>query len=197
MNTPTLKILGSSLVLIAGMSTFGLARAHGDDTHDAIPASKAEAAHDESAVQKIPETLEGIWHAIDQHTAELDKLIQSGALAEVHHHAFAIRDLFAALPEHSQDLNRSGRNWLVGYVKYMPTLAQRLDESADAKDKPETQANFKKLKDILEKMRAHYPELGKKSAVLGGLPPPPSSTRLLAARSASVSNAGASAGIPL
>ena len=38
----------------------------------------------------------------------------------------------------------------------MATLAQRLDATGDANDKAGTQANFAKLKKVLEEMRASY-----------------------------------------
>ena len=50
----------------------------------------------ESPVQ-IPATAAAVWQAMDQQSAALGKAIQTGAFAEVHHRAFAIRDLGAAL----------------------------------------------------------------------------------------------------
>lgn len=113
------------------------------------------------AVLKIPATVEGIWAAIDRHSAELDKDIQTGILDEVHVQAFAIRDLAAALPALSKSLPADKLAQLNGNLKFVATLAQRLDTTGDAGDKVGTQANFAKLKKVLEEMRAVYPKLVK------------------------------------
>ena len=142
-----LTIIGSSLALIAGMGLCSVADAA---TAKAAPAAKAE--------QQIPATVEGIWQAIDQKTVELDKVIQGGALDQVHHHAFAIRDLVAALPARSQSLPADKLAKVKGTVKFVATLAQRLDATGDAKDKAGVRSNFDKLKKVLEGMRANYPK---------------------------------------
>ena len=142
-----LTIIGSSLALIAGMGLCSVADAA---TAKAAPAAKAE--------QQIPATVEGIWQAIDQKTVELDKVIQGGALDQVHHHAFAIRDLVAALPGHSQSLPANKLAKVKGNVKFVATLAKRLDATGDAKDKAGVRSNFDKLKKVLEGMRANYPK---------------------------------------
>lgn len=143
----TLTIIGSSLALIAGMGLCSVADAA---TAKAAPAAKAE--------QEIPATVEGIWQAIDQKTVELDKVIQGGALDQVHHHAFAIRDLVAALPARSQSLPADKLAKVKSNVKVVATLAQRLDATGDAKDKAGVRSNFDKLKKVLEGMRANYPK---------------------------------------
>ena len=155
MNPLTLKELGLSLAMIASLGVCAIAYAH--EPHDASAPAKSEAAA-AKAEPPIPATADGIWQAIDQHSAELDKVMQSGALEEVHHHAFAIRDLVAALPERSQSLPADKLAKVKGNVKFVATLAQRLDATGDAKDKAGTQANFEKLNKILEGMRMNYPK---------------------------------------
>lgn len=108
------------------------------------------------AVLKVPATVDGIWAAIDQRSAELDKDIQAGILDEVHVHAFAIRDLTAALPALSKSLPADTLAQLNSNLKFVATLAQRLDTTGDAGDKAGTQANFAKLKTILAEMRVIY-----------------------------------------
>ncbi len=93
----------------------------------ALAAEKAEAP------VPIPATAPAIWQAIDQQSAALSRVIQTGAFGEVHHRAYAIRDLVA-------------------------TLAQRLDATGDAKDRPGTESNFRKLQQVLTAIRANYPE---------------------------------------
>lgn len=152
----TLKNIGSSLALIAGVAAYGMASAHGDEHHDATSAPKAEEAPTAKMETSTPTTADGIWQSIDQKTVELDKTIQSGALDQVHHHAFAIRDLVAALPEHSQSLSADKLAKVKGNVKYVATLAERLDATGDAKDKVGTQTNFEKLKKVLHGLHAIY-----------------------------------------
>lgn len=147
MKFSTVRNLGSTLLLIVGMAGY-----------HANPAQGAEPAEEAGAEQKIPATAEGIWQAIDQQTAKLDRVIQSGALDEVHHHAFAIRDLAAALPKRSKSLPAEKLAQINGNVQFVATLAGRLDATGDAKDKAGTQANFEKLKNVLEGIRANYPK---------------------------------------
>jgi hypothetical protein len=97
----------------------------------------------------IPDTADGIWQAIDKHSGELKSAIDSGALTTVHHHAFAIRDLVAALPAHSPELPPEEQAKLQGEVKFVATLADRLDQTGDAGDKAGAQENFEKLSAVL------------------------------------------------
>jgi hypothetical protein len=115
---------------------------------------------------KIPATSTEILAAIDQHENELNKTIQADKLDEVHHHAFAIRDLVDALPEHSSQLSSDKLEQVKTNMKYIDVLAKRLDTSGDAKDKAATQANFTKLQKLLESIRSSYsmPESGSKTS---------------------------------
>src|SRR5260370_4636828 len=55
--------------------------------------------HKESSEKvKIPGTVDGIFKAIHKHHQELADTVKAKKLADVHHHAFAIRDLAQALP---------------------------------------------------------------------------------------------------
>lgn len=151
----TLKNIVSSLVLIGGTAAYGLASAHGDH-HDAAPAPKAEAASAAKESEQIPATADGIWQAIDAKTAKLGKAIQSGALADVHHLAYAVRDLVAALPERSKSLPADKQAKVQGSVKFVATLADRLDKSGDANNKADAQSQYEKLMKVLEGLRANY-----------------------------------------
>lgn len=117
----------------------------------------AASADATEAALKVPATIDGIWAAIDQHSAELDKDIQTRKLDEVHHHAFAIRDLAAALPALSKSLPADKLAQLNSNLKFVATLAQRLDATGDAGDKAGTQANFAKLTTVLAELHAIYP----------------------------------------
>jgi hypothetical protein len=118
----------------------------------AVTVPQAQAT--EEATVQIPATTAAIWQVIDQHTAELAKLIQAGTLEDVHHHAFAIRDLSAALPARVAAMAPDKRKQLESDVKFVATLAQRLDASGDANDRAGAESNYTKLKGVLGAMRA-------------------------------------------
>ena len=109
-----------------------------------MPAAKAP-----EAATIIPDTADAIWQAIDTHSAELKATIASGSLGEVHHHAFANRDLVAALPSHSPTLGAEDQAKLEGEVKFVNTLADRLDESGDGADQAGSQSNYDQLVTVL------------------------------------------------
>ena len=118
----------------------------------AVPPAQAG----EAAPVRIPATGAAIWQALDQQNAALSKAIQTGQFAEVHHRAFAIRDLVAALPARSLPAGKLAQ--LKTNAGYVATLAQRLDATGDAKDKVGTESNFRKLQQILAVIRADYPK---------------------------------------
>lgn len=118
----------------------------------------AHAAEKAVTQVQIPATSEAIWLSIDKETKLLDTLIQSGKFEEVHHHAFAIRDLVAALPARSGSLPADKLAQVKANVQFVATLAQRLDATGDAKDKAGTESNFKKLQGVLSMIRADYPK---------------------------------------
>ena len=118
--------------------------------------SIAHANEEESAQIKIPDTVAGVWTAVDEHTVAIDKLIASNQLTTIHSHAFAIRDLIKALPGLSSNLSFEQ----VAVVKrdsgYVDQLAVRLDKTGDANDKDGTVISFNKLQKILKQIRTNY-----------------------------------------
>ena len=110
------------------------------------------------AVEKtaIPETADAILQAIDAKSAELKKTIDSGSLDAVHHQAFAIRDLAAALPAKSASLPADKLAKVKGNVKFVATLAERLDATGDAKDLTSTKTNYAKLTTVLASIHSNY-----------------------------------------
>lgn len=118
--------------------------------------SVAFANEEKTAPIKIPTTIPAVWQAIDEHTAAIDKLITTNEFATIHAHAFAIRDLVAALPALSNDLSSEQMAALKRDAGYVSQLAVRLDKTGDANDKEGTVANFNKLKKILGQIRANY-----------------------------------------
>lgn len=148
LNSPNLLKLLSSImlstsILIVPVFSF----AHGDEHH----------ATTQKEQQKIPEKAEDIWKAIDTEVSALKQSIDKNELKNVHHHAFSIRDLVNALPEHSPMLSADQIKQVKANAKFVATLADRLDESGDKNDKNGTQANFEKLKKVLETLRKQYP----------------------------------------
>ncbi|MBL6751660.1 MAG: transporter [Nevskia sp.] len=139
MNHPVLKEIGCSIILTASIAAGGMASAHDID-------AKAHAAA-EAGVQ-VPDTPAKIWRAIDAKTAELKQGIDRGALADVHHQAYAVRDLVAALPAHSPDLPADKKAKVQASVKFVATLAERLDATDDANDKAAARSNYDKLKPL-------------------------------------------------
>ena len=135
MNTKTPYILLLATFLLTGVAV--------------IPSTEAS----EKAPIEIPTTIAAIWQAIDQQSAELAKLIQAGTLGDVHHHAFAIRDLSAALPTHAEQLSAEQRKQVELQVKFVVTLTQRLDASGDSNDRAGAESNFGKLQVVLSTLR--------------------------------------------
>lgn len=119
--------------------------------------SLANAVEKAGSQVQIPATSDAIWQSIDKEIEQLNKVIQTGKLEDVHHHAFAIRDLAAALPAHSSTLPADKLNQVKANNKFVASLAERLDATGDAKDKAGTESNFQKLKTVLKTMRANYP----------------------------------------
>jgi hypothetical protein len=119
----------------------------------------AQAAEKAGSQVQIPASSEAIWKSIDKETEQLATRLQTGKFEEVHHHAFAIRDLVAALPARSGVLPGDKLAQIKTDSKFVATLAERLDAAGDAKDKTGTEANFQKLKGVLKSLRANYPGL--------------------------------------
>jgi hypothetical protein len=158
----TMKTLSSSLVLIAILTGCKDNQAPNTATVESPPAVEVPAAAPTEPASEttteatktaeatpIPDTADAIWLAIDQKKTELKAAIDSGSLDKVHHQAFAIRDLVAALPSKSPALAAEDQTKLENEVKFVTTLADRLDETGDANDKVGTQENYDKLVTVL------------------------------------------------
>ena len=112
---------------------------------------------DAAATSTSPEIAVSIWQAIDAKSLALKKTIDVGKLDEVHHEAFAIRDMVAALPAHSTSLPADKLAKVRDGVKFVATLAARLDATGDAKDMAGTKENYAKLVTVLASLRSNYP----------------------------------------
>jgi len=142
MTATSMKVLGFKAVALATILAGGLL--FNTFTHAAKKAVNQV---------KIPATSAAIWRSIDQETAILDTSIRSGKLADLHHHAFAIRDLVAALPSRSGALPADKMAKMKTYSKFVATLAERLDAAGDTKDNPAAVSNLAKLKEVLKTIR--------------------------------------------
>ena len=151
MKTQCMKIVKPRTILFAMLLTGG-----------ALFNPSVQAAEKPDAATPIPATSAAVWQSIDKEIERLATVIQTGKLDEVHHHAFAIRDLAAALPARSGNMPAEKLAQVKANIKFVAALAVRLDSAGDAKDKAATEANFQKLKDVLKTMRANYSSPAKK-----------------------------------
>ena len=102
---------------------------------------------------KIPDTAEGIFKEIHHHHMELADTVKNKKLADVHHHAFAIRDLANALPAKAP---ADKKTQVQGTVKNIGKLAEDLDASGDANDQAKTEANLKKLDGLIKVLETQF-----------------------------------------
>ena len=92
-------------------------------------------------------TVEGIMKQIHEHHGELATVVKNKKLADVHHHAFAIRDLAKALPA---KVPADSKSKVESSVKNISKLADDLDKSGDDGDQAKTEANLKKMDGLLK-----------------------------------------------
>ena len=102
---------------------------------------------------KIPATVEGILKAIHTEHGELAETVKNKKLADVHHHAFAIRDLAKALPAKAE---ADKKKQVEGTVKNIAKLADDLDKAGDDGKQAETEALLKKLDGVLKVLSAQF-----------------------------------------
>ena len=101
----------------------------------------------------IPGTVEGIWKTIHEEHMELAETVQKKQLADVHHHAFAIRDLAKALPAKAA---ADKKKQVEGAVKNIANLAEDLDKAGDDGKQAETEALLKKLDGVIKVLEAQF-----------------------------------------
>lgn len=119
----------------------------------ATPALAQE--HADKGKVTIPDTVPAIWTEINRHQAELTATVKAKKLAEVHHHAYAIRDLVAALPAKAA-ADKKAR--VEGASKNMAALAEKLDAAGDNNKQADTEAGLKQLDALLKQLKAQFPE---------------------------------------
>ncbi|MFZ1684123.1 MAG: heavy metal-binding domain-containing protein [Candidatus Zixiibacteriota bacterium] len=105
----------------------------------------------------IPKTLPAVWGAVAEHQKELHEVLAAKKLADVHHHAFAVRDLVAALPAKSAALPTEKKTSLGKSVSRVASLAKLLDEAGDAGDSAKVATLVVKLDAELMTIESLYP----------------------------------------
>src|SRR5712692_10982528 len=101
---------------------------------------------------KIPDTVDGILKEIHKHHQELADTVKAKKLADVHHHAFAIRDLAKTLPAKAHP---DHKKMVENAVKRISQIAEDLDKSGDAGNQAKTEANLKKFDVALKNLEEH------------------------------------------
>jgi uncharacterized protein (DUF2384 family) len=105
----------------------------------------------------IPKTLPAVWGAVVEHQKELHEVLAAKKLDEVHHHAFAVRDLVAAMPVKSTTLAAEKKTALKKSVSRVASLAKLLDEAGDAGDSAKVAGLVTKLDAELKTIEGLYP----------------------------------------
>ncbi len=122
-----------------------------------LASAAAEHEHKEGE-EKIPATVGGIWAEVKEHEEQLGKIIADKKLDKVHEVAFEIRDLVNALHDKSLDLLPVDKLVKVNAnAKYVAEIAKRLDESGDAGDAVNVQAQADRLAKLLQDIETLYP----------------------------------------
>ena len=116
-----------------------------------------QAAHAQAAADKIaiPDTVPAIWASIGKQQADLNAAVQAKKLADVHHLAYNIRDLVAALPAKAA-ADKKAR--VEGASKNMAALADKLDAAGDNSKQADAEAGVKQLDALLKQLKAQFPD---------------------------------------
>ena len=88
---------------------------------------------------------------IHELVAKLATTVGEKKLEDVHHLAFAIRDLVATLPPTFQADKQAK---VAATARNIDSIASALDESGDAKDQLKTEANLKKLHGLVKMLES-------------------------------------------
>ncbi len=126
-----------------------LALSHDGEHEEGTHATSSSGAHTKTAA--------ALWRTVKSHETELQGLVQRKDLGKVHEVAFALRDSVAGMADQSPELSPDELTKLKGNIKYVATLAERLDASGDAKDQAATERNLKQLESVLTSIEALYP----------------------------------------
>jgi hypothetical protein len=106
---------------------------------------------------EIPKALPALWSAVITHQKDLHDVLAAKKLEDVHHHAFAVRDLVAAMPIKSSALTVEKKTALKKSVSRVASLAKLLDEAGDAGDSAKVASLVVKLDTELKAIEELYP----------------------------------------
>ena len=106
---------------------------------------------------KIPKALSAVWTAVTDHQKELHGVLAANKLDDVHHHAFAVRDLVAAMPAKSNSLPAEKKTELTKSSSRIASLAKLLDEAGDGGDSAQVATLVTKLDGELKAIESLYP----------------------------------------
>ena len=153
-NWVVLALASAAVVVmaLAGCSSNKAPAVTTSSSQAAPPAAPAvgEAEHGESAETVTPAgTIGEIWTQIAAEQGKMTAAIQNGQLKDVHHLAFAIRDLVVALADKAKAASPASAAHLDGLVAQVKTSASTLDELGDAGNLSGTQTEYAKLEAIL------------------------------------------------
>lgn len=120
--------------------------------------SKEEPKHEAKAEKLvIPKTLPAVWSAVTEHQKELHEVLAAKKLEDVHHHAFAVRDLVTALSTKASGLSAENKTALNKSISRVASLAKLLDEAGDSGDSAKVATLVVKLDAELKAIEALYP----------------------------------------
>lgn len=120
----------------------------------AAPSGEATEQGEAGATVTPAGSVTEIWTRIGEEQAKLSAAIENGQLKDVHHLAFGIRDLVVALADKAGASNPAAAPQLKGMVEQVTASASKLDELGDAGNLSGTQAEYAKLGETLEALRA-------------------------------------------
>ena len=152
-----MKIKSNVLIRGAALSLL-LWSIHATPAYSTDEKQKAGVEHEAKPEKlQIPKTLPALWSMVAKHQKELHDVLAAKKLADVHHHAFAVRDLVAAMPDKSTTLAAEKKTTLKKSVARVTSLAKLLDEAGDAGDSAKVAGLVIKLDTELKAIEVLYP----------------------------------------
>jgi len=97
------------------------------------------------------------WSELKETRDAIAKLVESGALAEVHEQAARLAPLGEALSDAAKALPEDKRTRVEATLRQLPTLGKSLDQAGDAGDVAATRRELKRLDGVIALIKAQYP----------------------------------------
>lgn len=163
MNLKKWTVVAAAAMVLAAMAVAGCSSNKGSSDAPAASSQPAPSAsapsgtaeHEMPADMVMPAgTIPEIWTQIAGEQAKLTAAIQNGQLKDVHHLAFAIRDLVVALADKAKAASPASAAKLDGMVAQVRASATKLDELGDAGNVSGTQTEYAKLETVLGAIKA-------------------------------------------